>query len=86
MQFIHKTHDIITFWLLSSLEHAQSSALLCNIVKSFLFIVLYVQATPLISRLTDEKNAAVQQNNKLRQELVGSHIMNYTLENYYCPV
>lgn len=33
-----------------------------------------MQAKALISRLTDEKNNALQQHNKLRQELVGSKI------------
>lgn len=35
-----------------------------------LIIVALLQARALISRLTDEKNNAIQQNSKLRQELV----------------
>lgn len=36
--------------------------------------VLLLQARALISKLTDEKNNAVQQNNKLRQDLVSDYI------------
>jgi len=49
-----------------------------------LIIVIFLQAKALISRLAEEKNNAIQQNNKLRQELVRVYKI-YT-DNFYLPI
>lgn len=42
-------------------------------------LLILLQGNALISKLTEEKNAAVQQNNKLRQELVRSPDVTFLL-------
>lgn len=50
-----------------------------------LIIVALLQAKALISRLTEEKNNAIQQNNKLRQELVRIYKL-YIVDNFYLSI
>jgi hypothetical protein len=45
-------------------------------------VVTLLQAKALMSRLTEEKNNAIQQNNKLRQELVRIYKI-YVVDNFY---
>jgi hypothetical protein len=45
-------------------------------------VVTFLQAKALMSRLTEEKNNAIQQNNKLRQELVRIYKI-YVVDNFY---
>lgn len=58
-------------------------ALVC--VDFILIIVALLQAKALITRLTEEKSNAIQQTNKLRQELVRVYKI-YIVVNYYLSI
>lgn len=46
---------------------------------------MWFQARALISKLTEEKNSVIQQNNKLQQELVRTYLCIHRLRGFFPP-